>query len=231
MTENKFENLQNMLGDNFIGEEPIDFVDLLNIVGEKVLSKPANFSAELVAPIVDLVRERPQEITEDWLIEASNKLRTVLLSISWKPDPVAKQAVIDAGVKCTPDEIVFAYQQVSRSDIPNLIWLEIGNYAAGLVHLLALGNQKHTGHYWDLKARVNKLESFDDLFNMLEGVLSCGIPTMKPSCIIENIVEPLVWKDLIINPGKLKIPVGTNGFLVTFYPIKDKRDAKNRGAL
>ena len=103
----------------------------------------------------------------------------------------------NSGVKYNPDDVI----AVTKMPDGKLVWLEKGNANAGLEHILAR-------HAEDFAAKgVNDIPSF--LYDIL---------STNPITIGTN--EKGLFADYIFNGNKYRIAYGTNGYIVSFFPVK-----------
>lgn len=117
-----------------------------------------------------------------------------------------------SGVNITKEDIIF----VAKDATGQTVWLENGNGSAGLKHILD-GNGKSPGHAADFERAFgisrNQIPSF------LNDVVSNGR-------IISNELKRINGRDgferIYYYDGKHYVltGIGTNGFIVTAYPIE-----------
>lgn len=115
------------------------------------------------------------------------------------------------GVKFTEKDILF----ITKDKTGQIIWLENGNAGAGLRHII----DRHLGQFYD-KHSIVKTDLIEHLYNVLTKgtILSSRTKTRKGRDVLEKIYQ---YKgDFYMLSG-----VGTNGFLVSAYPL-DKKSAK-----
>ena len=100
------------------------------------------------------------------------------------------------GVKYSPNDVVM----VTKTPSGKLMWLENGNDSAGLNHIV-------NGHAEDFINRgINDIPSF--LNKTLQEVpVATGINKAGP------------YADYLIDGKKYRVGYGTNGYIVSFYPI------------
>ncbi len=101
-----------------------------------------------------------------------------------------------SGVKYNPDEVIM----VTKNLDGKLMWLEKGNGKAGLTHIL----EKHADNF--------AARGVSDIPNLLKRVLST-----KPIKTGSNAKG--LYADYVFNGNKYRVAYGTNGFVVSFYPI------------
>ena len=107
------------------------------------------------------------------------------------------QELAESGVKYNPDDVVM----ITRTPDGKLLWLEKGNGSAGLKHIV-------NGHAADFTAKgVKNIPQF------LEQVL-------KTSPIKTGATSKGYYAVYSINGNYYKVAYGTNGYIVSFYPIK-----------
>lgn len=117
-----------------------------------------------------------------------------------------------AKVKYNKGEVVF----VTKDEINNVIWLEKGNDNKGLKHIV-------DNHKDDFKRCFNINEK--EIPNYLNKIISEGK-------IVKNELKNVCGRDgyerIYYYKGNyyMLVAIGTNGFIITAYPIKKKRGAK-----
>jgi len=89
---------------------------------------------------------------------------------------------------------------VTRMSNGKLVWLETGNATAGLTHITT----RHAGHF---AARgITDIPSF--LHRTLQtSPINTGIKASRP------------FAEFSVSGNMYRVAHGTNGFIVTFYPI------------
>lgn len=100
----------------------------------------------------------------------------------------------ESGVKYTEDDVVLIYKNADGS----LMWLEKGTESAGLEHILT----KH----------AKEFEDVNDVPALLESVLETGP-------IKTGITDAGRYADYVFDGTTYRVAYGTNGFIVSFYPI------------
>lgn len=101
-----------------------------------------------------------------------------------------------SGVKYNPEDVISV---IKRSD-GTLMWLEKGNEASGLTHIIK-------NHADDFAAK-----GIDDIPSFLEEVLSTN-----PIRTGSNSKGP--FADFLLDGNEYRVAYGTNGYIVSFYPI------------
>ena len=102
-----------------------------------------------------------------------------------------------SGVKYTPDNVVM----VTKTHDGKLMWLEKGDSSAGLQHIV-------DGHASDFANRgINDIPDFLNS-TLQEMPVKTGISKAGP------------YAEYLINGKMYRVGYGTNGFVVSFYPIK-----------
>ncbi|MBC2122193.1 hypothetical protein HCB07_05635 [Listeria marthii] len=101
-----------------------------------------------------------------------------------------------SGVKYNPEDVVM----ITKNLDGKLLWLEKGNNKAGLKHIV-------DGHAFDFEARGIK-----DIPSFLSEILET-----KP--IKTGVGKNGPFANYLINGVKYRVAYGTNGFIVSFYPI------------
>lgn len=99
-------------------------------------------------------------------------------------------------MKYNPDDVITV---VKNSD-GNLMWLEKGNGKAGLKHIL----ERHADDFAS--------QGVNDIPKLLEDVL-----TTTPIKTGSNAKG--LFADYVLNDNSYRVAYGTNGFIVSFYPI------------
>lgn len=135
-----------------------------------------------------------------------NKVKELL-----KKDDMLKQ-LIDAKVKFNADNVLF----VTKDKSGQMIWLEKGNDVAGLKHILI----KHADDFHD-KHNVSR----ENIAGHINNIISNG--NIEYSRITKRGNHDGIEK-LYSHKGKyyLLTGTGTNGFIVSAYPIKEKEAIK-----
>lgn len=120
--------------------------------------------------------------------------------------------LIDAKVKFNADDVLF----VTKDKSDQLIWLEKGNDDAGLNHIL----NKHANDFF-VKHNVSK----ENIASHIKEIVTNG--NIEYSRLTMRRNREGIEKLYSYN-GKyyLLTGVGTNGFLVSAYPIKEKEAIK-----
>ncbi len=137
-------------------------------------------------------------------------------SVDSKVKELTKKCMIDqltkAGVKFNPDDVLF----VTKDKTGQLVWLEKGNKAAGLEHIL-YGDGRSRGHASDFKKAFG-LDS-NQVAGYLQKVITYG-------SIVSNTVKPvgnrMGFERIYSYQGNYYIVtgIGSNGFIVSAYPHK-----------
>jgi len=104
----------------------------------------------------------------------------------------------NSGVKYTPNDVIM----VTKTSCGKLLWLEKGSNSAGLKHIV-------NGHAADFAAKgVTDIPSF--LQQALQGTpINSGVGAKGP------------YMDFFVNGSTYRVVHGTNGFIVSFYPINN----------
>jgi len=107
-----------------------------------------------------------------------------------------KNELANNGIRHNPNDIVF----ITRLPNGKIVWLENGNSAAGLQHITA----RHADHFaargvTDIPGFLKQLLQTDPLRN--------GMSNGRP--FVEFMFEGRLYR----------VAIGTNGFIVSFYPI------------
>ena len=102
----------------------------------------------------------------------------------------------NSGVKYNPDNVV----RVMKNSEGKLMWLENGNSKAGLTHIL----ERHADDFAS--------QGVSDIPKLLENVLSTN--PIKSGSNVKGRFADYIW-----NGNSYRVAYGTNGFVVSFYPI------------
>lgn len=102
----------------------------------------------------------------------------------------------NSGVKYNPDDVV----AVIKNSEDKLMWLENGNSKAGLQHIL----ERHADDFAS--------QGVNDIPSLLEDVLSTN--PIKAGSNAKGL-----FADYSLNGNSYRVAYGTNGFIVSFYPI------------
>ena len=102
-----------------------------------------------------------------------------------------------SGVKFNADDIIF----VTKTPNSKLMWLEKGNSASGLEHI----TKRHASQFVD--RGINDIAGFLNK-TLQEMPLKTGVNPQGP------------FSDYLINGNRYRIVYGTNGYIVSFFPIK-----------
>lgn len=100
----------------------------------------------------------------------------------------------ESGVKYTEEDVIFVYKNSDGL----LMWLEKGTESAGLEHILA----KH----------AKEFEDVNDVPALLKSVL-------ETAPIKSGITDVGKFSDYVFDGTTYRVAYGTNGFIVSFYPI------------
>ena len=104
--------------------------------------------------------------------------------------------LIASGNKCNIDDIVY----ITKTTEGKLLWLEKGNSTAGLQHII----ERHANDF--------SAKGFDNIPQLLSNVLKT-----KPIKIGSS--SKGFYANYILNENVYRLAYGTNGFIVSFYPI------------
>lgn len=102
----------------------------------------------------------------------------------------------DSGVKYNVDDVVM----VTKTPEGKLLWLEKGNDSAGLKHIV-------NGHATDFAAK-----GVEDIPSFLNEVLKTDAVKVG-----SGVKGP--FAEYIVNGTRYRVAYGTNGYIVSFYPI------------
>ncbi len=103
----------------------------------------------------------------------------------------------NSGVKYNPDDVVM----VTKTPDGKIMWLENGNSSSGLQHI-------NDGHAADFANRgVNDIPGFLNK-TLQETPVKTGMTNSGP------------FAEYLIDGKMYKVGYGTNGYIVSFYPIK-----------
>lgn len=146
------------------------------------------------------------------LNEKKSKLKSSYNEISMNDRKYGIKDLEKAGVKFNKEEVIF----VTKDKTGQLIWLEKGNMNAGLEHIIN-GNGLRKGHADDFKKAFNIQK--ENIASYLNHIISTGeIISNKTKIIgLHKGFERIYSCD---GNYYLLTGIGTNGFIVSAYPIK-----------
>ena len=101
-----------------------------------------------------------------------------------------------SGLKYNPDEVI----AVTKTVDGKLLWLERGNNQSGLTHIL----ERHADDFAS--------QGIDDIPQLLNDVL-------KNAPIKTGSNSKGLFADYVFNGNTYRVAYGTNGYIVSFYPI------------
>lgn len=101
-----------------------------------------------------------------------------------------------SGVKYSADDVVM----VTKTPEGKLMWLEKGNSSSGLNHIV-------DGHASHFTAR-----GVDDISGFLNRLL-------QETPVKTGMTKAGPYAEYLIDGSKYKVAYGTNGYVVSFYPI------------
>ena len=101
-----------------------------------------------------------------------------------------------SGVKYNPDEVI----AVTKTADGNLLWLEQGNTKSGMTHIL----ERHADDFAS--------QGVDDIPQLLNDVLKNA--PIKTGSNLKGL-----FADYVFNGNTYRVAYGTNGYIVSFYPI------------
>ncbi len=101
-----------------------------------------------------------------------------------------------SGVKYNPDDVI----AVTKTADGKLLWLEQGNTKSGLTHIL----ERHADDFAS--------QGIDDIPQLLNDVL-------KNTPIKTGSNSKGLFADYVLNGNTYRVAYGTNGYIVSFYPI------------
>ncbi|MBC8559286.1 hypothetical protein H8710_04290 [Clostridiaceae bacterium NSJ-33] len=103
----------------------------------------------------------------------------------------------ESGVKYNLDDVI----AVTKTVDGKLVWLEKGNAQSGLLHIL----EKH--------AKDFALRNIEDVPQVLKEVLESA--PVKTGSSARGL-----FADYVYNGSTYRVAYGTNGYIVSFYPLK-----------
>ena len=116
------------------------------------------------------------------------------------PNNLKPQNLMDelasSGVKYNPDEVI----TISKTPDGNLLWLEQGNTKSGLTHIL----ERHADDF--------ESQGVDDIPQLLNNVV-------KNTPIKTGSNSKGLFADYVLDGHTYRVAFGTNGYIVSFYPI------------
>ena len=104
--------------------------------------------------------------------------------------------LMNSGEKCTIDEVIV----VAKTTDDILLWLEQGNQKSGLTHI----TERHSDDFAS--------QGIEDIPQLLNEVL-------KTKHINKGHNQKGLYADYVLNGNTYRIAYGTNGYIVSFYPI------------
>ncbi len=111
-------------------------------------------------------------------------------------NPILMEELKNSGVKYNPEDVI----AVTKTADGKLLWLESGNSSSGLKHIV-------DGHAADFTAK-----GINDIPQFLNDVLQTSpINTGKSA--------KGLFANYVVNESKYRVAYGTNGYVVSFYPI------------
>ena len=136
------------------------------------------------------------KVTEE--VEGGNKVAEKVSESGSKGslDTGLLDELANSGVKYNPDDVV----TVMKNSDGKIMWLENGNSKAGLTHIL----ERHADDF--------AAQGVSDIPKLLENVLSTN--PIKTGSNAKGL-----FADYILNGNSYRVAYGTNGFVVSFYPI------------
>lgn len=132
-------------------------------------------------------------------------------SVDSKVKELTKKHMIDqltkAGVKFNPSDVLF----VTKDKTGQLVWLETGNKGAGLTHI----KERHSSDFVE-KHGIKK----DNIVGHLSSIITTGKLEYSKTTMRNG---RLGYERLYNKNGQyyLLSAIGTNGFLVTAYPVSE----------
>ena len=146
-------------------------------------------------------------------LENENKAEYAGKSIS--NNPLVKQ-LLDKGVKINLNDTLF----VAKDKTGLIVWLEKGSSKAGLNHILN-GDGKTPGHADDFKKAFGVSRS--DVPKFLKNVISNGKLVSNKTIVLGS--GKVGYERIYYYNGSyhLVTGIGTNGYIVSAYPIKKKK--------
>ncbi|EAC7758081.1 hypothetical protein FSF01_08355 [Listeria monocytogenes] len=113
-----------------------------------------------------------------------------------KLDKTLMKELAESGVKYNADDVVMITKTVDGK----LLWLEKGNASSGLKHIV----DGHAVNFAD--------KGITDIPSLLNKVLNTT--PIKTGSSAKGL-----YADYLINGSKYRVAYGTNGYIVSFYPI------------
>ncbi len=138
-----------------------------------------------------------QENVEDGIIitDVSTQNDGVNAENNLKPQNLMAE-LANSGVKYNLNDVVM----VTKTEDGTLLWLETGNSETGLIHI-------QNGHADNFAKR-----GVEDIPQALNTILK-----ETPTLIVTN--SRGIYADYMINGKEYRVTYGTNGYIVSFYPI------------
>ncbi len=111
-------------------------------------------------------------------------------------NPILMEELKNSGVKYNPKDVI----AITKTADGKLLWLESGNSSSGLKHIV-------DGHAADFTAK-----GINDIPQFLNDVLQTSPVNTGKSA-------KGLFADYVVNESKYRVAYGTNGYVVSFYPI------------
>lgn len=116
-------------------------------------------------------------------------------NVDLKPQALLDE-LMNSGEKCNLDEVIV----VTKTTDGMLLWLEQGNTKTGLTHIQG----RHSGDFAS--------QGVDDIPQLINEIL-------KTDPIQKGQNQKGLYADYVLNGNTYRLAYGTNGYIVSFYPI------------
>lgn len=186
-------------GENFGVYFALDIVALLPIIGVIKYCKYADDVADGAKDLGKVIEAGADTgKTIDNITDARKNINKITDAVDDAKDLGKNKELLkelaESGVKYTEEDVILIYKNADGS----LMWLEKGTESAGLEHILT----KH----------AKEFEDVNDVPALLENVL-------KTNPIKTGITNAGRYADYVFDGTTYRVAYGTNGFIVSFYPI------------
>lgn len=118
-------------------------------------------------------------------------------------------------VKFTKENIVF----ITRDSAGRIVWLETGNSSAGLEHILHHNQKNGGGHVRDYFEKFGVLEN--EIPQVIKGIMERGNIVFEKKKEVNGNRFGYERVFRYHNKYLLLTGVGTNGFIITAYPLHE----------
>lgn len=142
-----------------------------------------------------VVTQETKDVIDDIVIRKDNIRLSLNANKSLKPQELLDE-LAKSNVKYNPEKVIAVVKTVDDK----LLWLEQGNHTSGLVHIL----ERHANDF--------AVQNITDIPQLLSDIL-------KTSPVKTGSNAKGLFADYVFNENTYRVAYGTNGYIVTFYPI------------